>query len=58
MCANLTINLIQTLGIWNGIVAFIVHTPRGDYEWSGSWIHEGNVHSIDQPRQQDRRSIQ
>ena len=23
---------LQTLGLWNGVVVFIVHTPRGDHD--------------------------
>ena len=23
---------LQTLGLWNGLVVFIVHTPRGDHD--------------------------
>jgi len=23
---------MQTLGLWNGVVVFVVHTPRGDHD--------------------------
>ncbi|MFO1351919.1 MAG: BrnT family toxin [Gammaproteobacteria bacterium] len=23
---------LQTLGLWNGVVVFVVHTPRGDHD--------------------------